>query len=449
MFIRSTRVFIDGKLRPACLSIHTERIGGVHSYTYMKEEALDAGDWIILPAGIDVHTHMREPESPQKEDFTTGSQAAIAGGTTVFLDMPCYKNPPTTTVGALTAKERLATQKSVCDFGFHFGASDENSDLIKRLQPSSLKAFLAETNSKLTLSKSGFERHFAGYDSKKPFLVHCEDPEIIEKNSKKYSSHEDIHDQRAALEGVKYIKELAQKFKRRVHFVHMSTAAEVKAAKAGGLTLEPTIAGEKPLPLHTVEICTHHLFLSTSDLERLKGYGIVNPPLRKRAEVAKLWSQLKTADCVATDHAPHTPEDKAAGAPGFPGIQTMYPLMLHAALGKKISIEQAVRLCSEGPASAFTLHRKGKIAPGYDADLILFDPKDSWHISSDSLFSKAGWSPYEGWTLRGKILGTFLRGEQVYWDGEILVKPGYGERAQRADQIGTERLVLRKHAKER
>lgn len=449
MFIRSTRVFVDGKLRPACLSIHTGRIGGVHSYTYMKEEALDAGDWLILPAAIDVHTHMREPESPKKEDYTTGSQAAIAGGVTTFLDMPSYRNPATTTVGALTTKERLAAQKSVCDFGFHFGATDENSNLIKRLQPHSLKGFMPDTNSKLTLLKSGFERHFAAYAKHKPFLVHCEDPKIIEQNSKKYTELEKIRSPKAALEGVKYINAIARKFNRRVHFVHMTTAAELKAAKKGGGLIESLQKGQPPSPLHTTEVCTHHLFLSTSDLEKLRGYGAVNPPLRPRPEVAKLWNELKNVDCVATDHAPHLPEDKAQGAPGYPGIQTMLPLMLHAMQGKKIDIKDVVRLCCEGPAAAFTLHRKGKIAAGYDADLVVFDPKDSWHITADSLFSKAGWSPYEGWTLRGKILGTFLRGEQVYWDGEILAKPGYGERVQRMDQIGTERLVLRKHAKER
>jgi dihydroorotase-like cyclic amidohydrolase len=123
--------------------------------------------------------------------------------------------------------------------------------------------------------------------------------------------------------------------------------------------------------------------------------------------------------------------------------------MLHAMLGKKISINEVVRLCCEGPAQAFTIKRKGGIVAGNDADLVIFDPKDSWHITSDSLYSKAGWSPYEGWTLRGKILGTFVRGEQAYWDGEIIARPGFGQRLQRCEQIGANRLVLRKHSKER
>ncbi|PIT84600.1 hypothetical protein COU37_02460 [Candidatus Micrarchaeota archaeon CG10_big_fil_rev_8_21_14_0_10_45_29] len=449
MFIRSTRIFIDGKLRPACLSIHTGRIGGVHSYTYMKEDALDAGDWMILPGAIDVHTHMREPEKPRKEDFTTGSQAAVAGGVTTFFDMPCYRSPCTCTVGDLAAKERLASTKSICEFGFHFGATNENSDLVKRLQPHSLKGFTYDNHSPLYLTHAGFSRHFAAFDAKKPFIVHCEDEETLCANRKKFTEHEKIHSPEAELKSVKEINSLARKFKRRVHFAHLTLAASVRAAKIGNSMIKPLLPNEAERPFLTCEVTPHHLFLSTDDLKKLKGYGMVNNPLRKKSEVAKLWKMLPHIDMVASDHAPHSPADKAAGAPGFPGVQTMAPLLLHAVVGKKLKINEAVRLLSSGPAKAFTISRKGKIAPGYDADLMVFDPADSWKVDASTLFSKAGWSPYEGWTLRGKVLGTILRGEQVFWDGEILVKPGFGELVQRSPKIGSERLVLRKHSKER
>lgn len=450
LFIRSTRIFIDGKLRPACLSIHTGRIGGVHSYTYMKEEALDAGDWIVMPGAIDTHVHMREPESPKKEDFTSGSSAAIAGGVTTFLDMPCYNSPVTSTVGAITAKERLASTKSLCDFGFHFGATNENSDLIKRFQPSSLKGFLAETGSKLTLTMAGLERHFCSYDKHKPFLCHCEDQDIIDANAKKYKEHEKIRSEQAELSSVKKVNKLARKYNRRVHFCHLTTGSEVSAALLGNSkipALKPSTEPDKYFL--TCEAATHHLFLSTADLPALKGFGKVNPPLRSRAEVASLWKALPKINCVISDHAPHLPSEKAEGASGYPGVQTMLPLMLHAVLGKKLNIADAVRLMCTGPAHTFTMHRKGKIAAGYDADLVMFDTAQNWKISSEDLHSKAGWSPYEGWTLRGKVLGTYIRGEQVYWDGELMVKPGYGELVQRSEQVGNERLVLRKHSKER
>lgn len=441
-------MYIDGKLRPACLSIHTGRIGGVHSYTYMKEEALDAGDWLVLPGAIDVHVHMREPEYPKKEDFTTGSIAAVAGGVSTYLDMPCYNSPCTNTVGALTTKERLAATKSVCDFGFHFGATNENSDLIKRLQPHSLKGFLSETHSHLTMPLSGFERHFSAYDKTKPFLCHCEDPDIIEQCSAKYNEHEKSHPPKAALVAVKNINKLARKYSRRVHFCHLTTAAEVEAAKQGNKPLAQNALGEKR-DLFTCEVTPHHLFLSTSDLPNLKQMGVCNPALRQKADVAKLWKCINNIDCIASDHAPHTVAEKEKGAAGFPGVQTMIPLLLHAVLGKKLGINKAVEMFAEAPAKNFTLYRKGRIAPGYDADLIMFDTQQNWKVSTNELYSKAGWSPYEGWCLRGKILGTFVRGEQAYWDGEILVRPGYGERVQRTAQIGTERLVLRKHSKER
>ena len=449
MFIRSKRVFIDGKLKPACLSIHTGRIGGIHAYTYMKEDALDAGDWMILPGAIDAHVHMREPESSHKEDFATGSTAAIAGGVTTFLDMPCYKNPCTATVGAITEKERLAESKSLCDFGFHFGATNDNTDLVKRLNPSSLKAFTCETHSKLTLKPSGVERHFGSFDKNKPICMHCEDQKTIEKNTIKTNDYEKIRNPASALAAVKAVNKLAKKFKRRVHFCHLTTAAEVVAAKINNSFIKGPDGKSTKRPMLTCEVSPHHLFLSTSDLDKLRSLSNVNPPLRTKAEVAKLWKVINKIDMVASDHAPHLLSEKDSGAPGYPGIQTMVPLMLHAVLGKKLKIEQAVKMFATNPASAFTIHRKGKIAPGYDADLIIFNPQDSWTISPNELYSKCGWSPYEGWTLRGKILGTFLRGEQVYWDGEILVKPGFGHAVQRRAQVGSERLVLRKHSKER
>lgn len=450
MFIRSKRVYIDGKLKPACLSIHTGRIGGIHSYTYMKEEALDAGDWMILPAAIDCHVHMREPEASHKEDFVTGSFAAAAGGVSTFLDMPCYRRPATTTVGALSEKERLASQKSIIDYGFHFGASNENADLIKRLTPASIKLFTCKSNSKLTVTRSGIERHFHSYNDQRPICVHCEDQEVLDENKKKYTEHEKIHSSKASLKAVKDVNKLARKFKRRVHFCHLTTSAEVKAAKQGSGYMR-TLDGKvkKGHLLHTCEVTTHHLFLSTSDIDKLKGTSAINPGLRKKADVAALWKSLKQVDCVCSDHAPHLLSEKDNGAPGFAGVQTLYPLMLHAVLGKKIKINDAVRLCCEGPAKAFTIFRKGKIAPGYDADLVIFNPNDHWEINPQDLYSKCGWSPYEGWRLRGKILGTIVRGEQVYWDGEILMKPGFGNNVQRKPQVGSERLVLRKHSKER
>ncbi|MFH1095826.1 MAG: dihydroorotase family protein [Candidatus Micrarchaeota archaeon] len=443
MFIRSRRVFIDGKLRPACISIHSGKIGGIHSYTFMADSALDAGDWFVLPAAIDAHVHMREPEAPQKEDFTTGSMAALMGGVTSFLDMPCYRNPPTTTVGALTQKERLASTKSVADFGFHFGASADNDELIRRLQPPSVKAFLSETKSPLTLIGPALERHFSSYDPCKPLCVHCEDALMAESRALKLKgkTHEEINSIDVALSAVRKVAAMTRKYRRRVHFCHLTSAAEVNAAKSA--------AGRKDLPPVTLEVAPHHLFLSIEDLPRLGENGRVNPPLRSRREVAKLWKVLKKVDLISSDHAPHLPDEKKGGAPGFPGVQTMFPLLLHAVVGGKLKIEEAVRMACTGPADAFTLHRKGRIVVGNDADLVIFNPADSWTVALADLRSKAGWSPYEGWRLRGKILGVFLRGEQVVWDNDVLVKPGFGKPLQRTDSVGQTRLDLRRHAKER
>lgn len=415
MIIRSKRVFIGGKMKPAALAIISGRISAIHSYTYEKRHGLDLGDLILLPGAVDAHVHFRDPEAPYKEDFATGSTAAVAGGTTSVMDMPNYANPPTTTVGAYLQKERIASSTSRCDFALHFGGTNDNADLVKRFSPQSMKVFLADTHSPLTVNYVGLERHFLAFPKEKPIIVHCEDQQIIERNMKKEKAHEKVRSQKAALEAVSAVAALSKKHGgRRVHFPHLSTADEVKAAR--------TAKGA------SCEVAPHHLFLCDKDIERLKGWGNVNPPLRPKAEVAKLWKMLAKVDCVASDHAPHTGRDKEGGASGFPGVQTMYPLMLHAALEKRISLGEAIRLCCSGPAKAFGITGKGALAVGFDADIVAFDPTGRWGISHRDLYSKAGWSPYEGMELKGRIAGVFIRGNEAVIGNGIQAAAGFGKK---------------------
>ncbi|MFN3909981.1 MAG: dihydroorotase, partial [Candidatus Anstonellaceae archaeon] len=390
---------------------------------------------------------MREPEAIEKEDFASGSASAIAGGVCSYLDMPCYLSPPTTTVGALSEKERLASAKSFCDFGFHFGATEKNLELIKKLQPPSLKAFLAETNSPLTLSEFELEKHFAFYFKYFPILVHCEDQKIIKKNKKIYREHHKIRSIEAALSAVKKVNRLARKYKRRVHFCHLSSAIEVKTAKSGNKKF-PKDADILYPNYMSCEVATHHLFLSIKDIKRFGNFANVNPPLRSEKEVAKLWKKLKIVDCVVSDHAPHTLEEKEKGAFGFAGVQTLVPLMMDAVLNKKLSLKDAVRLFSSGPARVFNIYNKGEIAKNYFADFIIFDPKAKWLIKEEDLYSKADWSPYLGKELKGRVIGTMVRGQMAYWEGKILVKEGYGKPLIRTKKIGQLPLFLKKHSKE-
>jgi len=415
MIIRSKRVFLDGKLKPAALVVVSGRISAIRSITYESRMGLDLGDLILLPGAIDAHVHFRDPEAPHKEDFCSGSGAALAGGVTSVFDMPNYRNPPTTTVGAYMEKERIASQTSKCDWGLHFGGTDNNSDLVRRFGPPSVKLFLTDTNSPLSVSEAGLHRHFSTFAKERPVLVHCEDRKMIDERKGKYKGHENIRNSSVALSAVKKVAALGRRYgKRRVHFCHLTTADEIRAAK--------TWQGA------SVEVAPHHLFMSTADIERLKGWGNANPPLRSKAEVAALWKMLPKADCIASDHAPHTHQDKEAGESGFPGVQTMVPLLLDAVAKKRLTLSEAVRLFAEGPAKTFGIGSKGKLAAGYDADIIAFDPKAKWAIVPSSLHSKCGWSPYEGMELSGKIEGVILRGEQAVIENEIQIGAGSGRK---------------------
>ncbi|MCX8163168.1 MAG: dihydroorotase [Candidatus Micrarchaeota archaeon] len=448
MIIRSGRVFLKNKLVAASIKILSEKIHSIHSYSYSDgDEIIDFKDKIILPGAIDGHVHFREPEAIAKEDFTTGSAAALAGGVCSILDMPCYNSPPTITIGALTEKEQIAARKSLCDFGFHFGASPTNVELIKKLQPPSLKGFLTKTNSPLTLTEEDLKKHFAIYLPHLPFLVHCEDQKTIDQNKLKYSEHHKIRSIKAAVRAVKNVNLLGRKFKRRVHFCHLTTATEVSTAKSQNKKLSKDLPGLYP-NYFSCEVSPHHLFLSTADIKTLGVYANVNPPLRDKKEVAKLWKKLKYVDCIASDHAPHRIEDKENGASGFPGVQTMVPLVLDAVLNKKLKLQEAVRLFSSGPAKVFNIYYKGEIKEGYFADFIVFDPTASWQIKEEELFSKCGWSPFLKRTLKGKIYCTILRGQQAYLDGKILLKAGEGKPLIRTKQIGQIPLFLKKHSKE-
>lgn len=415
MIIRSKRVFLDGKLKPAALVVVSGRISAIRSITYESRMGLDLGDLILLPGAIDAHVHFRDPEAAYKEDFGTGSSAALAGGVTSIFDMPNYRNPPTTTVGAYMEKERIASQASRCDWALHFGGTDNNSDLVRRFGPPSVKIFLSDTDSPLSVSESGLHRHFSTFAKERPVLVHCEDRKLIDERKEKYKGHGNIRNSQVALTAVKKVAMLGKRYgKRRVHFCHLTTADEVRAAKTW--------------PGASAEVAPHHLFLSVADVERLKGWGNVNPPLRSKAEVASLWKTLKQFDCISSDHAPHTAQDKEAGASGFPGVQTTVPLLLDAVAKKRLTLSEAVRLFATGPAKTFNIANKGKIAAGFDADIIAYEPKGKWAVVQSSLHSKCGWSPYEGMELAGKIDGVILRGEQAVIENEIQVGAGFGRK---------------------
>jgi dihydroorotase (multifunctional complex type) len=212
---------------------------------------------------------------------------------------------------------------------------------------------------------------------------------------------------------------MARSLKRSVHICHLSTAQEIEMVKAA------KERGE----LVTCEASPHHLFLSSEIEQHLGPLGRMNPPLRSAEDVEALWDNLKYVDVIASDHAPHTLDEKKSPTPpsGVPGLETMLPLLLMAVKQKQLDLADLVRLTSSGPAELFGLERKGRLAPGYDADIVLVDPDAQWTISADKLLTRCGWTPFEGWRVWGKVQQVYVRGTLAFADGKVLATPGSGQ----------------------
>ncbi|MEM4348202.1 MAG: dihydroorotase [Candidatus Anstonellaceae archaeon] len=379
----------------------------------MADEIFDASGLVVLPGAIDAHVHFRDPEDTSKEDFSTGSASALAGGVTSIMDMPNYRNPPTTTIAAYEQKRQIASSKCRCDFLLRFGASEHNQKEAVSSGAPSLKIFLADTRSELFCSRQAAIEHFKTFPLQNPICVHAEDQERISQRSIIFARHEEIRDKEVAWIASKFVLEEAAKIGRRIHICHLTTAKELQLCRT--------------YKHATYEVTPSHLFLSTSDLKKLGKLGKINPPLRDRKEVARLWESLGNDTIIATDHAPHLIEHKENGAPGFPGVGTMLPLLLDAAKKGKLSLTQICTMCSANPASAFGLAFKGEIRQGKDADFAIVDMKKSWKITAENRLSKCNWTPFEGKQVYGKIVAVYLRGMLAY-DGESVVsKPGEGK----------------------
>jgi dihydroorotase (multifunctional complex type) len=381
---------------------------------------IDTGGLHILPGLIDAHVHLRDPGATHKEDFTTGTRAALAGGVTTALDMP--NNPvPTTNRAALDEKRARARARAVCDYGLFVGATAENAGLeIGDWGAVGVKLYMGATTGDLLVTEFDTTyRHFAAR-SDLPIVVHAEDNDALKffAGDPSRIRHSTRRPPVSAALAVSRALALAEATGRQLHIAHLSTATEiklVKAAKAHGVRV-------------TCEVTPQHLFLSTDDEERLSAFGIVNPPLRSPDDVNALWQNLAHWDMIATDHAPHTIEEKQSAKPpsGMPGLETMLPLLLTAASEQRLSLQDVARLTSRNPARVFRLARKGEIAAGFDADLT-FVRLDEEYVMQKPWQTKCDWSPFEGRRVRGKIERVLLRGREVMSDGNILAEPGCGK----------------------
>lgn len=379
------------------------------------DKTIDCQGLVLLPGLIDSHVHFRSPGFEYKEDWLTGSRAAVKGGVTTVLDMP-NTNPATIDEYSLDIKRKLAANKSIVNFGFHFGATKENISLTQEIKGvAGIKVFVGSSTGNLLLNNpSDLKKLFS--DSNKLFLVHAENEQFIQEQTKKYKNesnpliHTKIRAPEAAAQSVAMLLELTEQTGARLHFCHISTAKELELISE---------AKQKGLPV-TCEVTPHHLFLTEEEYNKKGNWVKMNPPLRSEANCQALWQGIKNGivDTIGTDHAPHTREEKEKNywqAPaGVPGVETMLSLLLNAVSQGSLELERLIQLTSANPARIFKIQNKGEIKEGFDADLVLVDLNAKRRVIENELETKCGWSPFVDRQLIGWPQKTIVKGNLIY-----------------------------------
>lgn len=381
------------------------------------DETVDAEGLYLLPGVVDDQVHFREPGLTHKEDLAHASRACAKGGVTTFLEMPNTK-PPATNQQRIDEKLQLASQHSLVNYGFYIGATPDNlSDLKSAQRTPGIKIFIGSSTGQLLVDdQEALERIFA--ETSLPITAHCEDERTIRENlarlteSLTVADHSRIRDHRAAWVATQRATELAKRHRHRFHVLHVSTGDELEL-----------LADHQRLI--TAEVCPHHLFFSIDDYERLGTLVQMNPSLKTPADNARLWQGLLDGviQVIATDHAPHTLDEKQQPYPaspsGLPAVENSLALMLDQVHRGRCSLEQVVHWMCDAPARVWDMVGKGRIAEGYDADLVLVDLDKRQTIRSGQQESKCNWSPWDGVTLRGWPVRTWVRGREVFREGQF------------------------------
>lgn len=389
------------------------------------DETIDASGCYVLPGIIDDHVHFREPGLTEKADIETESRAAAAGGVTSYFDMPnCI--PQTTTLEALDEKFRLAAHKSLVNYSFFYGATNDNTDTFAQLDATripGIKLFMGSSTGNMLVDKQqNLEQIFSA--CKLPLMVHCEDTDIINRNmaeAKKawgedppVNLHAMIRSEEACLASTRKAVELAKKYGTRLHVAHVSTAEELEL-------FSPFTS--HPSPLITAEACVGHLWFTMLDHERLGTKIKVNPAIKTPVDQFLLRQALNDGriTVIGTDHAPHLLEQKQGGctkaASGMPMIQFSLATMLELVDEGVLTIERLVELMAHNPARLFDVRQRGFLRKGYRADIVIVRPQSSWTVTKEIIQSKCGWSPMEDHTYQWRVERTLCNGRTVYADG--------------------------------
>ncbi|MEA3232777.1 MAG: dihydroorotase [Thermodesulfobacteriota bacterium] len=428
ILIKDARIVNEGIVNSGDLFIKNGRIDRIGSGLtgLVADITIDADGKVVMPGMIDAHVHFRQPGMTHKGDIASESRAAVAGGITTYLEMP-NTLPPTTTVERLEQKYQIASQSSLANYAFYLGATHNNLDEIKRLDPQrvgGVKMFMgSSTGNMLVDEPETMNRIFA----EAPILVavHCEDPSIIKENEAIYRSrfgenvpmkhHPDIRSAEACYQSTALAVERAQRYGTRLHVLHLSTHDELS------LFSDRPLSGKSI----TAEACVHHLFFDAGDYTKKGTLIKCNPAIKSRQDREALIRAVKAnrIDTIATDHAPHTLAEKENSyfkAPsGLPLVQHALVSLLELYHQGIFSLELIAEKTAHAPAEIFQIEQRGYIREGYWADLVLVDLHQPWTVSAENIRSKCGWSPFDGYRFRSAIIATIVSGHPVWDAGKI------------------------------
>ena len=427
-YIKNARIVNEGQVFEGSLVIADEVIAEVLKAGELPsvacEETIDAQGCYLLPGVIDDHVHFRDPGLTHKADMYTESMAAAAGGVTSYMDMP-NTNPQTTTLEALEDKFKDAATKSIVNYSFYFGATNNNADslaLLDKKKVCGVKLFMgSSTGNMLVDQMETLKNIFA--NAGMLIATHCEDQHIISANTAAYKEkygedpdvkyHPEIRNEEACYQSSALAVQLAKETGARLHIMHISTAKELEL-------LENKPIADKNI---TAEACVSHLFFCDEDYETFGARIKCNPAIKSKTDRDALRQALtdNLIDVIGTDHAPHLLSEKQGGAlkavSGMPTLQFSLTAVMELVHGGALTIEQLVQKMCHAPATLYQIKNRGFIRPGYQADLVLVNPTKVWTVNNDCILSKCGWSPMEGQTFHSKVVKTFANGHIVY-DGQ-------------------------------
>ncbi len=429
ILLKNATIINEGVSKKSSLLINNdiiEKIIDADNVLPTADTVIDCERLLLMPGVIDDQVHFREPGLTHKGDIASESTAAAAGGITSYMEMP-NTNPQTVTQELLEDKYRIASEKSAVNYSFYMGATNDNFDELAKTNPSNvcgIKIFMgSSTGNMLVDDNDTLSRIFAEI----PMLMttHCEDEATIKANLEHYKSkygdnidfgsHHLIRSAEACYKSSAKAAELAHKYGTRLHILHLSTGQEMSLLEAGDISSKNV----------TGEVCVHHLWFSNGDYKKYGSRIKWNPAIKTAEDREALRKALNDnrLDVVATDHAPHTIEEKNNSylkAPsGGPLVQHSLPAMLEMVKQGVFTYEKVVDKMCHAPAKLFSIKNRGFIREGYKADLVIVSSTDSWKVNKANVLYKCGWSPFEGTTFSHKVLHTFVNGKHIYNNGVI------------------------------